>query len=229
MLLAAGYGTRLRPLTSKIPKCLVPIDGVPLLGIWLDRLTHSGIDTFLINTHHLSMQVKDYLAESIYSEKVRVVYENDLLGTAGTLISNLDFFKGEDGLLIHADNYCLENFSNFIEAHNKRPKECLITMMTFRTDTPTSCGIVEVDDRGIMIGFHEKSINPPGNLANAAIYIVSSSFIEMASKTLSDSKDFSVDIVSKLSGRIYCYEAKNFFIDIGTPAAYKKACDFVAR
>ena len=49
--------------------------------------------------------------------------ENELLGTAGTLISNLDFFEGKDGILLHADNYCLANFSDFIEAHKNRPKD----------------------------------------------------------------------------------------------------------
>ena len=97
LLLAAGCGTRLRPLTNTIPKCLVPIKGQALLGIWLDRLTQAGVGPFLVNTHYLSEQVQAYIEASPYREQVTVVHERELLGTAGTVITNTDFFRGEDG------------------------------------------------------------------------------------------------------------------------------------
>src|SRR5260221_3640312 len=139
MLLAAGLGTRLRPLTNTIPKCLVPIKAQPLLGVWLDRLTHAGIGPFLVNTHYLPEQVQAFVASSPYRDRVTLVHEEELLGTAGTLIANLEFFEGQDGLLIHADNYCLADFHDFVRAHRQRPPHCLMTMMTFRTETPASC------------------------------------------------------------------------------------------
>ena len=58
LLLAAGLGTRLRPITLKTPKCLVEIDGIPLLGIWLEKLNNIGCDEVLINTHYLNEQVE---------------------------------------------------------------------------------------------------------------------------------------------------------------------------
>ena len=64
LLLAAGLGTRLRPLTDTMPKCLVPIKGRPLLSIWLERLTQAGIGPFLINTHYLANQVEVLLEAS---------------------------------------------------------------------------------------------------------------------------------------------------------------------
>lgn len=173
LLLAAGYGTRLRPLTNTIPKCLVPIKGRPLLEIWLNTLTQAGLGPFLVNTHYLADQVKEFIAASAYQDKVALSHEPMLLGTAGTLMANLSFFNGEDGLLIHADNYCLANFPAFVEAHRRRPSQCLLTMMTFRTETPSTCGIVELDAEGIVIGFHEKVASPPSNLANGAIYLLS--------------------------------------------------------
>lgn len=97
ILLAAGFGTRLRPLTNAIPKCLVPIKGKPLLQIWIERLTGSGIGPFLINTHYLAEQVNALIGSSPFKDKVTLVHENKLLGTAGTLIDNLDFFPGETG------------------------------------------------------------------------------------------------------------------------------------
>ena len=63
LLLAAGLGTRLRPLTLKTPKCLVEIDGTPLLGIWLEKLNKIGCHEVLINTHYLNEKVENYLSK----------------------------------------------------------------------------------------------------------------------------------------------------------------------
>lgn len=223
ILLAAGYGTRLRPLTDTIPKCLVPIKGKPLLEIWLERLTESGIGPFLINTHYLTEEVNTFIGLSPYRDQVTLVQENKLLGTAGTLIANLDFFQGEDGLLIHADNYCLADFHAFIQAHLNRPPECVITMMTFRTETPSSCGIVELDDRGVVFGFQEKVKSPPGNLANGAMYILSAELLKMLGNKLKSVTDFSNQVLHRFVGRIFTYETARLFLDIGTPEAYAKA------
>jgi len=223
MLLAAGYGSRLRPLTDTIPKCLVPIKSQPLLDIWLDRLTQAGIGPFIINTHYLHKQVEEFIKGSRYNNQVFLVYEEDLLGTAGTLIANLDFFHNTDCMLIHADNYSLADLHAFKEAHEKRPPECLMTMMTFRTQAPSTCGIVEIDNRGVVIGFHEKVADPPGNLANGAVYILSKKLLKRLAKDLSLNTDFSRDVLHQLLGKIYSHETSDIFIDIGTPQAYTAA------
>lgn len=64
--------------------------------------------------------------------------------------------------MIHADNYCLADFRAFEQAHWQRPLGCIMTMMTFRTHDPSSCGIVELDERGVVVGFHEKVAEPQG-------------------------------------------------------------------
>jgi len=223
ILLAAGCGTRLRPLTNTIPKCLVPIKGKPLLEIWLDRLTKAGIGPFLINTHYLSEQVEAFIKSSPYRDQVTHVYEPELMGTAGTLLNNIDFFQGKDGLLIHADNYCLADFSAFMKTHEQRPSECVMTMMTFQTDTPSTCGIVELDERGVVVGFHEKVANPPGNLANGAVYILSAELLKMVYSDFISIKDFSTEVLPELVGMIYTYETSDCFMDIGTPESYERA------
>lgn len=222
LLLAAGLGTRLRPLTNQVPKCLVPIHGQPLLEIWLERLSQAGIGPFLINTHYLAEQVEAFIETCRYREQASLVYEQELLGTAGTLNANLGFFQGEDGLLIHADNFCLADIRAFEQAHRQRPPECLMTMMTFRTDAPSLCGIVELDVRGVVIGFHEKVASPPGNLANGAVYILSAELLERMGEDLRDVTDFSTEVLHRFVGRIYTYETHEVFLDIGTPESYAK-------
>ena len=223
MLLAAGLGTRLRPITKTIPKCLVPIKGKPLLHIWLERLTNAGIGPFLINTHYLTEQVEKFIKNSEFYEQVELVYEPELLGTAGTLSANAEFFHGKDGLLIHADNYCKADFNAFLQAHEKRPSNCVMTMMTYLTDNPSSCGIVELDDNGVVTGFHEKVKTPPGNLANGAIYILSNSIINRMKIEFQDVSDISTGLLYKLLGKIYTYETSEILIDIGSVEAYQNA------
>ena len=221
LLLAAGLGTRLRPFTENTPKCLMPIGGRPLLQIWLERLATAEVGQFLVNTHYLAPQVRYFVASGPFANKVELVHEETLLGTAGTLAANLDFFNGEDGLLIHADNYCEADFKEFISAHRARPADCLMSMMTFRTDTPSTCGIVELDERSVVQAFHEKSPNPPGDRANGAIYILSDELLHRLAGEYSCLTDFSTQVIPLLMGKIYAWHCEDVFIDIGSVAAYE--------
>jgi len=222
ILLAAGLGTRLRPITDRIPKCLVPIKGIPLLGIWLNSLHKNNIGPYLINTHYLAEQVEAFITASDFHNSVLLVNETKLLGTAGTLKKNMDFFDGNDGLLIHADNYCLANFQEFLDAHRSRPDGCLMTMMTFKTDNPSECGVVELNKDNVVISFYEKQSNPPSNIANGAIYILSKELIDQFKTRFKDAVDFSNEVIPALIGQIFAYETKEILIDIGTVKNYTR-------
>lgn len=220
IILAAGFGSRLRPLTDSTPKCLVTIKGKEILGIWLDSLFRAKVYPVLVNTHYLSHQVEAYVKASVHRSRVQLVYEPTLLGTAGTLMANLHVFNGNDGFLIHADNYCGMDLQAFINAHNQRPKQCQLTMLTFQSDDPSTCGIVEIDKYGVVVGFHEKVASPPGNLANGAVYILSADLIAKLRTTHEYAKDFSSEILPDLLGRIYSFHTTDKFFDIGTPKNY---------
>jgi len=223
ILLSAGIGSRLYPLTSFTPKCLMKVGAKPILGIWLEKLTQSNFGPFLVNTHYLSENVASFIKNGPYKDQVKIVYEEELLGTAGTLLKNLNFFSGDDGLLLHSDNYCLEDLSNLKIAHMSRPLHCEITMMTFKTDDPTSCGIIELNNQNVVINFHEKSKEQKGDLANCAVYMISPKGIDFISKNCQGASDFSNDIIPEFIGKIYTYETKKTFIDIGTLERYAKA------
>ena len=93
LLLAAGFGTRLRPLTDHTPKCLVEINGRPLLDYWLQDLHAADVTEFVINTHHLEETVRTYVTQHALAPAITLVHEESLLGTAGTLLANSDFLK----------------------------------------------------------------------------------------------------------------------------------------
>ena len=222
ILLAAGYGKRLKSITKKIPKCLIKINGKALLGIWIERLNVLGVKNILINTHYLSEKVEKFVKNSAYSNKIKTVHEKKLLGTGKTVLKNLNLLNDEDTLIIHADNFCLDNLKKLILKHNKRPKKCSMTMMIFKCKEPKLYGIVELDKVGIVKKMHEKVKNPPGSIANCAIYVVSNKFFTELKK-IKKVKDFSKDILPNFLGKIYTYQTKKPFFDIGTSKYLKEA------
>ena len=222
LLLAAGLGTRLSPLTDIWPKCLMPIKNRPLLEYWLGILHKVDIDNVLVNTHYYSVYVEDFLKQSHFKDWVHSVYEEKLLGTAGTLRKNADFFQDSTVMMTHADNWTCCDFSDFLYHHNKRPKDTVMTMMTFTCPTPSSCGIIELNDSGIVVGFHEKVDNPPGRLANAAVYLIEPEVIEWI-KNNPEITDFSTEVIPQFMGRISAWENKNIHRDVGTIETLKEA------
>ena len=229
-LLAAGFGTRLRPLTNHMPKCLVPIAGKPLLQFWLEQLHQMGVTQVLVNTHYLSEQVKSFVDALRLPVSITLSHEPDLLGTGGTLLANPWFYQTHEPVLIaHADNLCLCNWSDFLLAHQVRPQSCFLTMMLFHTDTPRACGIVEVDKLNRVHAFHEKVARPPSNLANAAVYLAEPEFFKWLEGCFSaiQKPDFSTDILPLLlSGQMHSWLNTGYHRDIGTPSSYQQACDY---
>ena len=216
LILAAGYGDRLKPLTNYWPKCLMPIDEMPLLEIWLDALLGLNLETILVNTHYFSDEVSMFLNKPKYNKIVKKAYERNLLGSAGTIRENYTSLTGSTLLLIHGDNFSTADLEIFFEAHQNRPQDCLMTMMTFGTNDPTSCGIVELDDDAIAVKFHEKVANPPGNLANAAVYLIEQEVLDFVFNN-QEVNDFSNEVIPNFLGRINTWHNKNHHIDIGTP------------
>ena len=223
LLLAAGCGTRLQPYTNSWPKCLMPINGKSLLEYWLDSVRQLSSATVLVNTHYLADTVQSFLDRPVFKPWVKGVHEPDLRGTAGTLRTNAQALGDTTTLLAHADNFCQCDFSDFLMFHQtSRPKHCPITMMTFNTQTPTTCGIVELDKNAVVIGFHEKVKNPPGNLANGAVYLLEPEVLEWICGR-PEITDFSTQVLPHFIGRIAAWHNEGIHIDIGSIEALREA------
>jgi mannose-1-phosphate guanylyltransferase len=223
LLLAAGIGSRLRPITDTTPKCLVPVHGRPLLDYWLDLVFEGGIGRALVNTHWLAGQVRDHVAASPWASRIDLVHEETLLGTGGTVLANRSWLGDQPFLLAHADNLTDFDVGGFIAAHRARPKGHVITMLGFRTDDPSSCGILELDQRNTVLAFHEKVANPPGNLANGAVYIFEPEVVEAMASLGKPVVDLSTEVIPGFLGRILCVETDGYHRDIGNPESLRRA------
>ena len=150
---------------------------------------------------------------------METLHERILLGTAGTIVANAHLFANKTLLVAHADNLVSFDLQNFQKFHYDSVKKfgIEISMIVFETSNPESCGIVELNHDGLVIDFHEKISNPPGNLANGAIYIFEPSVIDFILKLEKPCPDLSLDVIPSYMGRIAAYKNINYLRDIGTP------------
>lgn len=223
VLLAAGRGSRLAPLTDSLPKCLAPVMGRPMLDFWLESCARAGMKPLIVNTHYLANQVERFIECSPWRQLITLVRETSLLGTGGTLLALRNLLDKGTFLVAHADNLSFFDMDAFFQTHLRRPRNCLITAMLFYTSTPHSCGIVELDRQGIVRAFHEKISNPPGNLANGAVYLMEPEIFPLLERSDRAQPDISLDLLTKCVGRIATFLNVDYHRDIGTPESYTVA------
>jgi mannose-1-phosphate guanylyltransferase len=219
-LLAGGVGSRLRPITDTIPKCMVTINSQPLLDIWLDAFDRAGVDEVVVNLHHLPDVVRRHIAARTSPPAVRTFFEPELLGSAGTLIANRDWVDGEESFLAcYADNLTDFDLRSLIQAH--REHDAIATLTVFHSERPWAGGVVEIDAAGRVIGFVEKPANPVSDLTNAGMYAFHPSVLDEVDGA--PPKDIGFDLLPRLVGRARAVLVEGYFRDIGTADAYRRA------
>ena len=215
LLLAAGLGTRLRPLTERVPKCLVPVRGRPLLDYWCDSFERAGLRAVLVNTHHLPEQVRAYMARCNATRPLALheAFEPELLGSAGTVSANRSWADDADEIVVvYADNFSTVDLAALLAFH--RGHRGAFTMMLFHTPYPTKCGIAELDERGVITAFVEKPAQPKSDLANGGIYVLSAATY----RAIADMQcfDMGFDVLPNYVGRMHGWVFDGYHRDIGT-------------
>ena len=226
MILAAGEGTRLRPLTLETPKVLLPVGGIPLIEHTLTWLKSYGISEVAINLHHLGEKIRDFLGDG-FRFGVKVVYspEETLLGTLGG-VKRVAHFFGKTFVVVYGDVLTNFNLSDMLRFHQM--KNSLTTIVILRLPNPLDVGIVEMNQEEKILSFVEKP--PPGsetgNLGSGGVYVLEKEIFDY----IPDEGycDFAYDIFPKLVELrlpVYGYVLRpgDYLIDIGTTEKYQKA------
>lgn len=219
-LLAAGLGTRLRPLTDDTPKCLLPIRGTPMLQIWFTLCRRHAIDDVLINVHLHGEVVRKFAEKNNNGLRVRIFKERVLLGSAGTILANRDWVRNEKCFWIfYADVLTTASLTQMLDFHNERDQ--IATIGVYEVPDPSRCGIVQVDHCGIVRNFVEKPKVPCGNLAFSGVMVASPALIEVIPNLIP--ADLGFDVLPRIVGRISAYQIPDFLIDTGTLETYQIA------
>jgi len=222
-LLAAGVGSRLRPITDTTPKCMLAIGGQPLLDIWLDAFDRAGVDEVLVNLHHLPDVVRNHLkarAGSLQPPAVRTVFEPELLGSAGTLAANRDWVGGEEMFLAcYADNLTDFDLRSLVQTHLEH---CgIATLTVFHSERPSAGGVVELAAAGTIVGFTEKPSQPVSDLVNAGMYAFHPRVLDEIGGP--PPRDIGYHLLPRLVGRAKAIPVEGYFRDVGTVDAYRRA------
>ena len=232
-LLSAGLGTRLRPLTDEIPKCLLPIGGKPLLQIWMELMGRHGVSEVLVNTHWHAEKVGQYIAKiekrkeelgETHLPRVRVFHEAELLGSAGTLWANRGWIEdGEAFFILYGDNLTNVDLGKMWRFH--KGHRLPFTLGVFKAERPEACGIAEVDGDGVVTGFVEKPKKPKSDLAAAGVYLADHRIFDAFPEDAGKKRplDLGFDVIPNLVGRMKVYVIAEFLMDIGTADSYEKA------
>ena len=173
MLLAAGLGTRLRPITYEVPKPLVPVLGTPVMEHIARLLARHGFDDVVCNLHYFPDQIRERFGDGArWDLRLAYSYEEELLGTAGGVRNVRDHFAGETFLIISGDALTDIDLTALWHAH--REKGGIATLSLKRVDDPSQIGVVIRGDDGRIQGFQEKPdpAEALSDLGNCGIYVM---------------------------------------------------------
>ena len=219
-LLAGGHGTRLRPITDTVPKCLVPIRGTPLLGIWLDLCFRSGISEVLINLHAHAEIIEQYLGRLNSPVKVRVIREERLLGSAGTLAANRAWVEADPAFwILYSDILTQTNLKHMGEFHSHHGG--LATLGLYQVPDPSRCGVAITDRRGLIVDFEEKPKVPRSNWVFSGLMVAAPGLLDLIPSSVP--ADIGFHLLPRLLGKMVAYPIKDYLLDIGTVPNYEKA------
>lgn len=220
IILAAGSGTRLRPLTDSIPKCLLPIHGVPLLEIWLENCHAAGICDVLVNAHAHAEMVRKFAGKHSSAVRVQVAEEPQLLGSAGTLWENRRFVAGEKAFFVlYGDVLSNVRLGGMLAFHGQR--KLPVTLGIYQVTNPSQCGIVTTDHEGVVRSFVEKPIQPATNWAFSGIMVASPQIIDRV--PAQRPADIGLHLLPLLTGQMTAYPIQEYLLDIGTLSNYEAA------
>ncbi len=227
-LLVAGRGERLGSLTAATPKCLLPINGTPLLQIWLQHLEYSGIDEVLINTHWLHEQVEDFVEQwSAGHKQLKIIlyHEPVLLGSAGTLLANRQWAGPEPFFIIYGDNLTRFDLQKMLAFHGRHRQP--LTIRIYRGVDPKRAAIVCLDENDIVIDFEEKPEKPKSDVGAGGIYIADGGIFDYYPKLRENRRsgalDLSHHVLPRMIGKMKAYDSGEFSMDIGTPESLAEA------
>ncbi len=221
IILAGGFGTRLKKTISDVPKPMAPVNGKPFLYYLLSHLRTQKITHFYISVHHMAKKIHDYFGDSFEGIPISYSYEKEALGTGGAILHTLNTYeklKKSAFFVVNGDTWFPINLDNLIKSHNEG---ITCTLALTHYINTKRYGNVTINSEGIIESLKEKEAHDEG-LINGGVYLFSpSAFNYKSLKPTSLEKDILPDLILEKSIKGVVYDVT--FLDIGTPEDYKQA------
>jgi NDP-sugar pyrophosphorylase family protein len=225
MILAAGVGSRLDPLTRNIPKPMVPIVNKPVMEHIVEMLAKNGFKDIMVNVHYLGDQIQSYFGNGKkWGVKISYSVEDQLWGDAGSVKRCESFFDEDTFIVVGGDDLADLDLTRLIRFHKDR--KAMATIALSLVDDPSEYGIALLNDRGRITRFLEK---PKGevmfsNSANTGVYVFDRQVLELVPKATP--YGFGKDLLPLLleqRTRFYGYLTSSYWKDVGNLRQYQDA------
>lgn len=222
IILAGGFGTRLRSAVSDVPKPLAPINGRPFIARLVDFLGRKGFKTATLSVHHDWEKIRDYFSTHSAAIPVDYAVEKEPLGTGGAIAYALSHYKGSNPVVVlNGDSFIRVDYSALYKHHSNSGSP--LTMVLREVEDTGRYGRV-LDKDGIINAFAPGEPGRAGYI-NAGVYVMQPDLFEknpMPTQTFSFEQDFLPVRILELQPR--SFRVNDYFIDIGIPADYDRAC-----
>jgi D-glycero-alpha-D-manno-heptose 1-phosphate guanylyltransferase len=221
IILAGGFGTRLKHIVNDVPKPMAPINDTPFLSYLMKKLSNIGIKHAILSTGYLHEKIESYYNNSFEGVKISYAQEIEPLGTGGAIMFSLDKTTTENVLVLNGDTLFdidFEYFDTFFQT-----KETMLAVALRKLDDVSRYGSVSVNNNLKIISFVEKNQTFGEGLINGGIYLLNKNWLK--SLHLPKTFSFEKEVLEKLykENDFYGLPFNNYFIDIGVPEDYKRA------
>lgn len=230
MVMSAGIGSRLEPLTLDVPKPLIPVANKPVMDILFENLAYVGITDVICNTYYLAEQIIKRYKNNKLGINFNYITEETLSGTAGGVKKCQFFFdKNEPFLVLSADGLTNADIQKGIEIHKNSNAIATIGIKQIKKEEVSNFGVVVTDKNGFITEFQEKPSvkDAKSNFINTGIYIFDYKIFDYIPENTF--YDFAKNVFPKLLAEhaINTFEIKDYWSDIGTLEQYKQSCQDV--
>lgn len=224
IILAGGFGTRLRAVVKDVPKPLAPVQGVPFLDYILLNLESSGISEVVLSVCYLKEKIINRYGEKYGRMSIKYSAEDTPLLTGGAIKKALSMTDGQDVLILNGDTYLELNINKFVLEHKRNNAD--ITVAAFQMKNFDRYGALEIDSQGRILNFSEKKYCVSG-IINAGVYCVKSNIFEDELRETFSFEEFMAQNIRDKVIRAFL-ETSNF-LDIGIPEDYARAESIIAK
>lgn len=218
VILAGGLGTRLKEISGEIPKPMVDISGRPFLYRLMEYLEQQGVRKIILSLSYKANYIIDRIKEDTpVNCEIDFIVEENPLGTGGAIKLATSKVTTDKFIVLNGDTYCELDYDDFI----KSSEESDLLISGVKVDDVSRYGSLQLDCDNNVLAMNEKGQDGPG-IINSGIYLLSKNVIGDFPQ---DKFSFETDFLPNFEGVFRAYTSKPYFIDIGIPEDYHKACE----
>lgn len=222
IILAGGFGTRLRSVVSDVPKPMAPVGGRPFLEILMDYLIGFGFDHIILSTGYLHEIIESHFGSQYKDIPISYAVEHEPLGTGGGIRNAISHCKENNVVVLNGDTLFQIDYNILRQFYNSHSTRLAVVLR--KVDDTSRYGSVSIDTNGRISRFAEKTDSHGAGTINGGIYMLDRSLIE--EQPSDQAFSFEKDIMQKLyfNEAFYAYTSESYFLDIGIPDDYLKLC-----